>query len=92
MARTRRNTFRNSQTVDAYVERITQREQTFDMERETEVPELHGQRDGRAVIEVCEGCGYAYSNGGYCPIGEGGCGRTAETIVHSYGSVVARKW
>jgi hypothetical protein len=74
--------------VESYVQRITQREQTFDMERETEVPELHGQRDGRAVVEVCPSCSFAYANGGYCE----SCGYTAETRVMPYNSVQRRKF
>jgi hypothetical protein len=49
--------------------------------------EPHGDTT-RAVIERCPNCLYAYADGGYCPE----CGWTAETIVHSYGTVTGRKW
>lgn len=31
-----------------------------------EAPLLHGDRAGRAVIEPCPMCGFAYADGGYC--------------------------
>jgi hypothetical protein len=44
-------------------------------------PEIHGARAGRGVTEPCPKCGFAYADGGHCPMADGGCGWTAPITV-----------
>lgn len=53
---------------------------------------IHGQVGNSAITAVCPKCGYAYADGGHCPIENGGCGWTQPIVLTSYGSNSGRRY